>query len=48
MISSDMPELIALSDRVLVIKNGEISAEIQRDHITEENILSNAIEVNKG
>lgn len=40
MISSDMPELIAMSDRIMVMRNGTIVAEID-DHemITEENIL---------
>ncbi|WZL73951.1 sugar ABC transporter ATP-binding protein [Clostridiaceae bacterium 35-E11] len=46
MISSDMPELISMSDRILVVKNGELSAEIWGKDITEENIISNAIEVN--
>jgi len=39
MISSDMPELIALSDRVIVIREGGISAELAGGQITEENIL---------
>ncbi len=39
MISSEMPELISISDRVIVIKNFEISKELSGDEITEENIL---------
>ena len=39
MISSEMPELISISDRVIVIKNFEITKEIVGDEITEENIL---------
>jgi len=39
MISSDMPELIALSDRVIVIKDGAITRELTAENITEENIL---------
>lgn len=44
MISSDMPELIAMSDRIMVMRNGRIVAEID-DHqmITEENILNYSI-----
>jgi len=40
MISSEMPELISLSDRVIVIRNFEISKELIGDEITEENILA--------
>lgn len=43
MVSSDMPELIALSDRVIVIKNGTISCELDKENITEENILKGFI-----
>jgi ribose transport system ATP-binding protein len=40
MISSEMPELISISDRVIVIRNYEISKELVGDEITEENILA--------
>ena len=40
MVSSEMPELISISDRVIVIKNFEISKELIGNEITEENILS--------
>jgi len=43
MISSDMPELIAMSDRVLVMRNGTFVGEVQRDDIKEETILRHAI-----
>ncbi|MDD3840395.1 MAG: sugar ABC transporter ATP-binding protein [Clostridia bacterium] len=46
MVSSDMPELIAMSDRVIVVNNGEISDAVAGDDITEENILCSAIGVN--
>lgn len=39
MVSSDMPELISISDRVLVIKEGAVAAELSGDEITEENII---------
>lgn len=40
MISSEMPEIISISDRVIVMRNFEISRELSGDEITEENILS--------
>jgi ABC-type sugar transport system ATPase subunit len=39
MVSSDMPELISISDRVLVIKDGAVAAELKGDEITEHNII---------
>jgi ribose transport system ATP-binding protein len=43
MVSSDMPEIISMSDRVLVMKNGQIAAELSTEQITEENILIHSI-----
>ena len=40
MISSEMPEIISISDRVIVIRNFEISRELSGDDITEEHILA--------
>jgi len=48
MISSDMPELIALSDRVLVISNFSIVKELTGTDITEDNILQGFIGGNSG
>lgn len=40
MVSSDLPELITISDRVIVMRNGEKVKEItNRDEITEENLM---------
>lgn len=39
-ISSDLPEIISISDRVLVMRNGTIVGELQRCQLTEENIMS--------
>ncbi len=39
LVSSEMPELLALSDRVLVMCDGRISAELQGPDMTQENIL---------
>jgi ribose transport system ATP-binding protein len=38
-ISSELPELIGLCDRVLVIREGIISGEVQGENMTEENIM---------
>jgi ribose transport system ATP-binding protein len=43
MVSSDMPEVISMSDRVLVMRDGAIAAELSGDQITEENILTHSI-----
>ena len=43
MVSSDMPEVISMSDRVLVMKDGEVTAELSKADITEENILTYSI-----
>ncbi|MDR3376627.1 MAG: ATP-binding cassette domain-containing protein, partial [Ancalomicrobiaceae bacterium] len=43
MVSSDMPEVIAMSDRVLVFRRGEIAGELTGEQITEENILTLSI-----
>jgi ribose transport system ATP-binding protein len=43
MISSDMPELIAMSDKVVVMRNGTMVEEIKKDQISEENILKHSI-----
>ncbi|GAC1644102.1 MAG: sugar ABC transporter ATP-binding protein [Herpetosiphon sp.] len=39
MISSELPELLGMSDRILVMHQGRISAELTRDEATEENVL---------
>jgi ABC-type sugar transport system ATPase subunit len=43
MVSSDMPEVISMSDRVIVLKRGEIAGELAGEDITEENILTLSI-----
>ena len=43
MVSSDMPEVVSMSDRVLVMKEGEVVGELNRDEISEENILQYSI-----
>lgn len=39
MISSELPEILGMSDRVLVMHHGKIAAEIAGNDATEENIL---------
>lgn len=46
MISSEMPELISLSGRIIIIRNFEISKVLDKGEINEENILSGFIEGN--
>jgi ribose transport system ATP-binding protein len=43
MISSEMPELIAMCDRVFVMRQGRIVAEISQEQLSEENILTHSI-----
>lgn len=43
MVSSDMPELISMSDRCLVISGGRITAELTGDQITETNVMRAAM-----
>ncbi|WP_027630185.1 sugar ABC transporter ATP-binding protein [Ruminiclostridium cellobioparum] len=43
MISSDMPEVIAMSDRVMVMKDGSILAELSKEDADSETILSYAL-----
>ena len=43
MVSSDMPEVVSMSDRVMVMKAGELVGELNRDEVSEENILEYSI-----
>ena len=43
MVSSDMPEIVSMSDRVHIMKDGMIVGELERGDISEENILSYSI-----
>lgn len=42
-ISSELPEVIGLSDRILVMREGRISGELQRAEFSEETILKYAM-----
>ena len=39
LISSDLPEVLAMSDRILVMHEGAITAEIERAHASEERVM---------
>ncbi|MDR0875235.1 MAG: sugar ABC transporter ATP-binding protein [Clostridiales Family XIII bacterium] len=43
MVSSDMPEVISMSDRIMVMKDGRIVGEVAGDEVTEENVLEYSI-----
>ena len=43
MISSDMEEVIGVSDRIAVMHEGAISGMLERDQFSEENVLLLAI-----
>lgn len=42
LVSSDLPEVIGLADRVLVIREGQVAAEIHRDVLEPEAVLASA------
>jgi ribose transport system ATP-binding protein len=42
-VSGDLPELIGLCDRILVVRNGEVVADVPADGATEEHLLSLAL-----
>ena len=39
MISSELPEVLGMADRVLVVCEGRITADIARDEATPENVM---------
>jgi ribose transport system ATP-binding protein len=43
MISSDMEEVIGVSDRILVMHEGQISGELRRDQFSEQNVMQLAV-----
>lgn len=45
MISSEMPEIIGLCDRVIVMRQGKITGEFSQEDITENNLIRSAMEV---
>jgi rhamnose transport system ATP-binding protein len=43
MISSELPEVLGMADRVLVMREGRLAAELDRTEATEETVLSAAV-----
>ncbi|HBU13136.1 MAG TPA: D-xylose ABC transporter ATP-binding protein [Clostridiales bacterium] len=43
MVSSDMPEVVSMSDRVLVMKEGRLVGELAKENLSEENVLELSI-----
>lgn len=43
LVSSDMPELVSMSNRCLVLSNGRISGELKGDEITQDNVMKLAL-----
>jgi len=43
MISSELPEILGMSDRILVIRQGQVVAEFDRAHATQEKIIAVAM-----
>jgi len=45
-VSSELPEILAVSDRILVMCEGELTADIPANEATEASILKSAIHKN--
>lgn len=43
MVSSELPEILGISDRIIVMHEGKITAEFHNENITQEMIMKNAI-----
>ena len=48
LISSDLPEVVAMSDRILVMRSGRIAGELSREQASQESILSLALHSTEG
>ncbi len=48
MISSEIPEILGMSDRIFVMHEGKITGELDRDHATQENIMKYAVDAKGG
>jgi ABC-type sugar transport system ATPase subunit len=48
MVSSELPEVLGMSDRVLVMAEGRITRELQRHEATQEKIMTYAVPTSAG
>ena len=39
MISSDLPELLNMSDRIIIMREGHITGELSREEASEESVM---------
>ena len=46
MISSEMPEIMGMCDRVIVMRGGEITGELRKEDLTENNLIALSMGVN--
>lgn len=46
MISSDLPEVLGISDRIIVMSEGRISGELSRENASQESIMKLAVGMN--
>ncbi len=46
MISSELPEILGMSDRILVMRDGKIVAEYSREEATQEQIGADMMDAN--
>ena len=44
-VSSDLPEVLGISDRIIVMRDGQIVGELSRDQANQEKVLSMALPV---
>jgi ribose transport system ATP-binding protein len=47
LITSELPELLAMSDRIIVMHRGRITAELKKDEATQEKIIRAAMGENR-
>lgn len=47
LISSEMPEVLSMSHRIMVIANGKIAGEMKREEATQDKIMKTIVEVDK-
>jgi ABC-type sugar transport system ATPase subunit len=42
MVSSELPEILGVSDRIVVMCEGKVTAELQNENLTEEDVIKYA------